>query len=188
MRRNRFPIHVIRLTRLLVLMFALITLSCATSMLRSQAAIDGPVVTISNGQLRGVIRRSGGAEFLGIPFAQPPVGNLRWREPQAVKSWSGIRDASSFGAPCAQTVLGDWNRHDAETSKEDCLFLNVITPEWPAKKPLPDGLDTWWRQRRRDRFERTLQRWHARSARSSPGHTQLPTRRFWVYGPSTVDA
>jgi len=106
-------------------------------MLRSQAAIDGPVVTISNGQLRGVIRSSGGAEFLGIPFAQPPVGNLRWREPQAVKSWSGIRDASSFGAPCAQTVLGDWNRHDAETSKEDCLFLNVITPEWPAKKPLP---------------------------------------------------
>jgi para-nitrobenzyl esterase len=48
-----------------------------------------------------------------------------------------VRDGSSFGAPCAQAVLGEWNRHDAETSKEDCLFLNVITPEWRAKKPLP---------------------------------------------------
>ena len=48
-----------------------------------------------------------------------------------------MREATAFGAPCAQPVLGDWNRHDSETSKEDCLFLNVMAPAWPPKAPLP---------------------------------------------------
>jgi para-nitrobenzyl esterase len=65
------------------------------------------------------------------------VGDLRWHEPLPVRPWSEVRTASSFGAPCAQPVLGDWNRHDAEAGKEDCLFLNVITPVWPARQPLP---------------------------------------------------
>jgi para-nitrobenzyl esterase len=95
------------------------------------------VVTTTSGPLRGVARHGDGAEFLGIPYAQPPVGDLRWREPQPVKPWKEVRDASAFGAPCAQPVLGDWNRHDSETGKEDCLFLNVITPEWRSTKPLP---------------------------------------------------
>lgn len=95
------------------------------------------VVKTASGKVRGVARASGGAEFLGIPYAQPPVGNLRWREPAPAKSWKGVRDAGAFGAPCSQPVLGDWNKHDAETSREDCLFLNVITPVWPAKEPLP---------------------------------------------------
>jgi para-nitrobenzyl esterase len=95
------------------------------------------VVKTSTGRIRGAARASGGAEFLGIPYAQPPVGNLRWHEPVEVKPWSEVRDASTFGAPCAQPILGDWNRRDAETSKEDCLFLNVITPQWPLKSKLP---------------------------------------------------
>jgi para-nitrobenzyl esterase len=98
---------------------------------------DGPVVNTKSGQVHGVLRRSGGAEFLGIPYAAPPVGDLRWHEPQPPAAWKEIRDASSFGAPCAQAVLGDWNRHDSETSKEDCLFLNVMTPELNPQKTLP---------------------------------------------------
>jgi len=103
----------------------------------SFASDDQFVVGTSTGLLRGVPRLSGGAEFLGIPFAQPPVGKLRWHEPVEVKAWTGVRDASNFGAPCAQAVLGDWNKHDAETSKEDCLFLNVMTPAWPPKAKFP---------------------------------------------------
>jgi para-nitrobenzyl esterase len=95
------------------------------------------VVNTSAGRIRGTSRASGGAEFLGIPYAQAPVGNFRWHEPVGVKPWSDVRDVGTFGAPCAQAVLGDWNKHDAETSKEDCLFLNVITPAWPVKSKLP---------------------------------------------------
>jgi para-nitrobenzyl esterase len=103
----------------------------------AQAAENALVVQTASGQLRGVARAGGGAEFLGVPYAEPPVGELRWHEPLAFKPWPGIRDAVAFGAPCAQPVLGDWNRYDAERGKEDCLFLNVITPVWPAKAALP---------------------------------------------------
>jgi para-nitrobenzyl esterase len=101
------------------------------------ATDDSLVVRTTAGQIRGEARAGGGAEFLGIPYAQPPVGDLRWREPQPAATWSGIRDTSAFGAPCAQPVLGDWNHHDADNGKEDCLFLNIVTPAWPVKKPLP---------------------------------------------------
>lgn len=109
-------------------------LCCAAMALPAETKL---VVETQGGKVQGVARPSGGAEFLGIPYAEAPVGNLRWHEPVPVRSWKGVRDASAFGAPCAQPVLGDWNRHDAETSSEDCLFLNVITPVWPAKSRLP---------------------------------------------------
>ena len=94
-------------------------------------------VTTNSGAIRGMARASGGAEFLGIPYAQPPVGEMRWKEPVPPQAWIGVRNATAFGAPCAQPVLGDWNRRDAEAGKEDCLFLNVLTPQWPAKGKLP---------------------------------------------------
>ncbi len=95
------------------------------------------VVGTASGKVRGVSRPGGGAQFLGIPYAQAPLGELRWRAPVAPKPWNEVRDASTFGAPCAQPVLGDWNKRDAEYSKEDCLFLNVISAEWPVKTKLP---------------------------------------------------
>ena len=109
----------------------------STSAAQTEKQPDEFLVRTTSGPLRGVARPDGGAEFLGIPYAQPPVGNLRWHEPLPVKPWTEVRTAGSFGAPCAQPLMADWNRHDAEAGQEDCLFLNVVTPAWPAKKPLP---------------------------------------------------
>lgn len=120
-----------------ILKLALVFLLSAVWASAQSDSAKSLVVTTTTGQLHGIARAGGGAEFLGIPYAEPPVGDLRWHEPVARRPWTGIREATSFGAPCAQPDLGDWNRHDAETGREDCLFLNVIVPEWPVTKPLP---------------------------------------------------
>ena len=96
-------------------------------------AAEAPVIAVTGGQIRGGLLEKGGAVFKGIPFAQAPVGDLRWREPAAVKAWTGVREATSFGAPCAQNAGGRMQ----EASREDCLFLNVWTPEWPASARKP---------------------------------------------------
>jgi para-nitrobenzyl esterase len=103
----------------------------------ARAAADPLVVSTSAGQLRGIARSDGGAQFLGIPYAEPPVGNLRWRAPAAVRKWAGVRNADVYGAPCVQPDLGDWNRRDAGLGREDCLYLNVDVPRWPTKERLP---------------------------------------------------
>jgi para-nitrobenzyl esterase len=77
-----------------------------------------------------------GAVFKGIPFAAPPVGDLRWRAPEPVKPWSGVRQAADYSAACMQVVT-DWNKSYATTSSEDCLYLNVFTAQWPSTKKLP---------------------------------------------------
>ncbi len=118
-------------------MFAVITVLAVQRTTAKVSTVDSLIVETKAGTLKGAARPSGGAEFLGIPYAQPPVGELRWHEPVPVKKWDGVREATTFGAPCSQAVLGDWNKHDSEISKEDCLFLNVMTPVWPAKAPLP---------------------------------------------------
>jgi len=96
-------------------------------------AVDLPTVAVTGGQIRGGVLEKGGAVFKGIPFARAPIGDLRWLEPAAVKAWTGVREATSFGAPCAQNTGG---RMQASSS-EDCLFLNVWTPEWPARDRKP---------------------------------------------------
>jgi len=97
------------------------------------AAQPAPIAAVSGGQLRGALLEQGGAVFKGIPYAQPPVGELRWREPWPAKPWSGIRDAMAFGAPCAQNANGRM----LPASSEDCLYLNIWTPDWPARSRKP---------------------------------------------------
>ncbi len=90
-----------------------------------------------NGIAEGVIEKSGIYSFKGIPFAAPPIGDLRWKEPQAAKNWKGVLKADHFGfRPMQTNVFGDMNFRSANTS-EDCLYLNVWTPSKKTKKLLP---------------------------------------------------
>jgi para-nitrobenzyl esterase len=68
----------------------------------STAAI-GQTVTVTGGQIQGAMLDKGGVVFKGIPYAAAPVGELRWREPEPVKPWTGLRDATAFGAICPQS-------------------------------------------------------------------------------------
>jgi para-nitrobenzyl esterase len=121
----------------IVLLVVIFLVSIAVTAQANGAAANELTISTSYGQIHGVILPDHGANFLGIPYAQPPVGDLRWHEPVSPKPWSGVRETKEFGASCAQTLFGDWNRRAAEESKEDCLYLNVMAPEWPPKKPLP---------------------------------------------------
>jgi para-nitrobenzyl esterase len=103
-----------------------------------------PVLTIEGGEIQGVVTATKGVyAYKGIPYAAPPVGENRWREPQTVVPWKGIKIADSFGAPAPQlkhTIESFYGKEffwqgDPEFS-EDCLFLNVWTaaPGKPGKK------------------------------------------------------
>jgi len=69
-----------------------------------------------------------GRRFLGIPYAAPPVGDLRWRTPQPPTEWTGVRKALNFGASCMQNPESVCVVGYGGTPSEDCLFLNVYTP------------------------------------------------------------
>lgn len=87
----------------------------------------GPEVKTKAGILRGVTEGDVSV-FKGIPFAAPPVGEFRWRPPQPVKPWEGVRDASKYGPNCAQGGWGAAPGAIQEGSSEDCLYLNLWTP------------------------------------------------------------
>ena len=86
---------------------------------------SGPSVSTVDGAVRG-FTKNGVNIFLGIPYAAPPVGNLRWQPPQPVKRWKGTLDASQYGNTCPQvTELGAFA--GPSSVSEDCLYLNVFT-------------------------------------------------------------
>lgn len=95
-----------------------------------------PQRTVENGKIEG-INDSGVLIFKGIPFAKPPVGDLRWKAPQPVNDWEGVRKTTKFGPRCMQRpVFGDMVFRSDGIS-EDCLYLNVWTPTHEKGARLP---------------------------------------------------
>lgn len=124
------PAH-LRFTRpsLLGLLAAVAVLVGSTA----YATFDGPLAITDKGLVRGNATPTLN-EFLGIPYAAPPVGDLRWRPPQPVEKWRGVRDATQFANHCPQppTPFGTLSL------TEDCLYLNVYTPKKapPGRRPV----------------------------------------------------
>jgi para-nitrobenzyl esterase len=100
------------------------------------SAQDAPQAQTGNGILEG-INESGIKVFKGVPFAAPPVGNLRWAAPQPVQKWDGIRKADEFGPnPMQENVFGDM-MFGTKKMSEDCLYLNIWTPAKTMDEKLP---------------------------------------------------
>jgi para-nitrobenzyl esterase len=122
-----------RLVAVLLAAFGLIGASNAAPLAKT---------TIEQGKVAGAVKGDVAA-FLGIPYAAPPVGNLRWREPQAPASWKGVRQATAYGANCMQIITpkghGPWTWEYSAQGKvsEDCLTVNVWTPAKVTSEKLP---------------------------------------------------
>lgn len=103
----------------------------ASALVATASAVTLPTVNTTQGYLRGSVSnfRSGATVYKGIPFAAPPVGDLRWKEPQKASSWNGTFNATQFGPQCAQSYSSAGIFSSGKTStSEDCLTLNIWTP------------------------------------------------------------
>ena len=81
-------------------------------------AQERPIVSVTGGQVAGAVLPGGGAVFKGIPYAAPPVGDRRWREPRRVTPWTRVRQATAFGPVCVQRPgnIPDADRSRAKTA------------------------------------------------------------------------
>lgn len=115
-------------------------LCCATLcylILAAAGAFAADRVKTVIGTLEGAGPQPNGVRiFRGVPFAAPPIGDFRWKEPQPVAKWKGARAAAQFGPRCMQQPLFGDMVFRSNGVKEDCLYLNIWTPAKPKAKPL----------------------------------------------------
>ncbi len=145
-RSQRSAAHGARGLVLLALATALVGASCSRRAPTPPVAQPDPATrrTTTSGEVIGTEGRYGSHAWLGIPFAKPPVGKLRWRAPEPPEPWEGVREAVSPGAPCAQYASMFGGVTDAKpgtpVGQEDCLTLSIWTPRFPDGK-VPTGKD-----------------------------------------------
>ena len=121
-------------TRLLDRAHLLALCTCLAAACGTDEKPDPTLVKTSDGEVRGSLN-VGSRQFLGVPYAKPPVGDLRWKAPQPPDPWTTPLDATVFGKRCAQ--LAQPTLQNAASNDEDCLYLNVWTPSPLPKDPLP---------------------------------------------------
>jgi len=102
----------------------------------AMAVASAQMVSIDTGKLHGTTK-DGVTAYKGIPYAQPPVGKLRWRAPQPVAPWRGVREAVDYGHDCMQLPFPSDAAPLGTKPAEDCLVANVWVPEKHDAKPLP---------------------------------------------------
>jgi para-nitrobenzyl esterase len=115
---------VTRWVRRMVFIVAALCTALPAGAAASASAGGATVVPTDSGRLRGD-RVGGVTRFLGVPYAAPPVGELRWRPPQPAARWNGVRPATQFAPHCAQGA----SPFGQASASEDCLYLNVFTPQ-----------------------------------------------------------
>ena len=114
----------------------LVVCGCLAAGCSDDQPADPTVVKLADGPIKGSLTSSGaGRQFLGIPYAKPPVGDLRWKPPQKPAPWQDVRDATQFGKRCAQLMSA--TLQNAASNDEDCLYLNVWTPMPAPQQRLP---------------------------------------------------
>lgn len=114
----------------------MLSLLIVSSGVFAQLSSNAPKVITTNGIIEG-INSSSIKIFKGIPFAAPPVGELRWKEPQSVKNWSGVLKTDNFGPRAMQLTIFPDMKFGSDKMSEDCLYLNVWTPAVTGKEKLP---------------------------------------------------
>ncbi|WP_427965796.1 carboxylesterase/lipase family protein [Altererythrobacter sp.] len=110
-------------------MMPMLLASCSPAVPSSGLTAEVPGGTISGKQIDGT------TVFLGVPYAAPPVGDLRWKPPQSVVSWKGVRDGTHNAPACMQNDEG-WNHGAWLRASEDCLTLDIHTPAMDGKAPV----------------------------------------------------
>ena len=115
-----------------VALLSIASASCAGSgsAMATTPVSAGPIVHAPAGAVEGSIAAGGIRVFKGIPYAAPPLGDLRWRPPAPLAAWSGVRRATEYGPACMQPVVHTGGVYDADLGamSEDCLSLNIWTP------------------------------------------------------------
>jgi len=105
-------------------------------LLTAHGLAQNNLVTVDSGQVKGSVQ-SGVLSFKAIPFAAPPLGPLRWRAPQPVRPWKGVRDAVDYARDCMQLPFPSDAAPLGAGVSEDCLYVNVWKPAAPQAAKLP---------------------------------------------------